>query len=49
MRRAKVGGYRDYFDDEQVRQIDAFVDRHLLPGFGYGSPAAMPGPRAASA
>ena len=49
VRRAKVGGYRDYFDDEQVRQIDAFVDRHLLPGFGYGGPAAMPGPRAASA
>jgi hypothetical protein len=48
VRRAKVGGYRDYFDDEQVRQIDAFVERHLLPGFGYGE-AAAPGQRAASA
>jgi hypothetical protein len=49
VRRAKVGGYRDYFDDEQVRQIDAFVERHLLPGFGYGERPAMRGSRAASA
>ena len=49
VRRAKVGGYRDYFEDEQVRQIDAFVARHLLPGFGYGEATATPGQRAASA
>ena len=49
VRRAKVGGYRDYFDDEQVRQIDAFVERHLLPGFGYGDAPATPGKQAASA
>ena len=41
--------YRDYFDDEQVRQIDAFVDCHLLPGFGYGNAPAAPGPRVATA
>jgi len=49
VRRAKVGGYRDYFDDEQVRQIDAYVERHLLPGFGYGGAPARPAPQAASA
>jgi len=35
VRKAKVGGYRDYFDDEQIEAIDAYVDQHLLPGFGY--------------
>ena len=39
VRKAKVGGYRDYFDDEQVRQIDAIVDETLAPVFGYGSAA----------
>lgn len=37
VRRAKVGGYRDYFDDSQVEQIDALVDNSLSPYFGYGS------------
>ena len=37
VRKAKVGGYRDYFDDEQIAAIDAMVDRDLLPGFGYTS------------
>lgn len=35
VRRAKVGGYRDYFDDDQVRQIDDYVRTHLDPMFGY--------------
>ncbi len=35
VRRAKVGGYRDYFSDEQMQQIDAYVERELLPRFGY--------------
>jgi hypothetical protein len=39
VRRAKVGGYRDYFTDEQVRLIDAQVDDTLAPVFGYGSAA----------
>ena len=40
VRKAKVGGYRDYFDDEQLAEIDAYVDQHLLPGFGYTSQEA---------
>lgn len=35
VRRAKVGGYRDYFDDEQVRQIDALVAKRLDPVYRY--------------
>jgi Sulfotransferase domain len=35
VRRAKVGGYRDYFDDEQLARIDALVDARLSPVFGY--------------
>ena len=30
VRRAKVGGYRDYFDDAQVAEIDALVGRRAL-------------------
>jgi len=36
VRRAKVGGYRDYFDDDQVAAIDALVASTLSPLFGYG-------------
>ena len=35
VRRAKVGGYRDYFDDKQVAEIDAYVDKNLSPFFAY--------------
>jgi len=35
VRRAKVGGYRDYFDDEQLARIDALVQSSLSPVFGY--------------
>ncbi|MFV8817823.1 sulfotransferase domain-containing protein [Haliea sp. E17] len=35
VRKAKVGGYRDYFSDEQCEQLDAMVAR-LDPSFGYG-------------
>ncbi len=42
VRRAKVGGYRDYFSDEEVAQIDALVDEHLLPDFGYTQPRSRP-------
>ena len=34
-RRAKVGGYRDYFDDEQVRVVDAMITDDLNPLFRY--------------
>lgn len=45
VRRAKVGGYRDYFDDDQVRQIEAYIHANLNPLFGY---EAADGQRAAS-
>ena len=35
VRRGKVGGYRDYFDDEQVALLDKLVDEGLDPVFGY--------------
>ncbi len=35
VRRGKVGGYRDYFDDGQVERIDRFVRERLDPAFGY--------------
>jgi hypothetical protein len=34
-RRGKVGGYRDYFTDEEVRQIDALVQGTAMRQFGY--------------
>jgi hypothetical protein len=39
VRRAKVGGYRDYFDDHQVAAIDAVLESRPSPPFGYGAPA----------
>jgi hypothetical protein len=35
VRRAKVGGYRDYFDDEQLTRIETLVATTLRPDFGY--------------
>ena len=35
VRRAKIGGYRDYFDDEQVAAIDDLVRARPGPMFGY--------------
>jgi hypothetical protein len=35
VRKAKVGGYRDYFDDDQVAEFTAMVDSKLIPVFGY--------------
>jgi hypothetical protein len=37
VRRAKVGGYRDYFSDEELARIEAMVDADLLPQLGYTS------------
>lgn len=45
VRRAKVGGYRDYFDDAQVAEIDELVAKRLSDAFGYGSP---PSPESAA-
>ncbi len=36
VRRAKVGGWRDYFDDRQSAAIDAMLAARPLPLFGYG-------------
>jgi hypothetical protein len=44
VRRAKVGGYRDYFTEEQVRKIDTLVAASLSPNLGYGSEPPPPGP-----
>lgn len=40
VRKAKVGGYKDYFDEQQVAAIDKLVDDTLDPVFGYRDPAA---------
>jgi hypothetical protein len=47
VRRGKVGGYRDYFTEQQVAEIEGFIRDHLSPAFGY-SDAPDPA-RAASA
>lgn len=36
VRRAKVGGYRDYFDDAQAARIENLVRERLSPLYGYG-------------
>jgi hypothetical protein len=48
VRRAKIGGYRDYFTPAQVAEIDALVAERLSPGLGYGAapPTTDPGPKA---
>ena len=38
VRRAKVGGYRDYFDTSQAAEIDEYVAKELSPAFGYDTP-----------
>ncbi len=40
VRRAKVGGYREDFSDEQTRKIDEMIATSLDPIFGYGPAAA---------
>jgi hypothetical protein len=35
VRRAKVGGYRDYYTDEEVATIDAYLAAHLAPELKY--------------
>lgn len=43
-RRAKVGGYRDYFDDAQIEVIDALVSERLDPVYRYGAAEKMDRP-----
>ena len=35
VRRGKVGGFRDYFEPEQVEKMERMVRERLWPGFGY--------------
>jgi hypothetical protein len=35
VRRGKVGGFRDYFDDEQVDNIEQLLQQTLQPVYGY--------------
>lgn len=37
VRRAKVGGWRDYFDAAQIAELDTRVEAGLRPGLGYSS------------
>jgi hypothetical protein len=37
VRRAKVGGWRDYFDEEEVAAIDRLLAARPTPPFGYGT------------
>ncbi len=46
VRRAKVGGYRDYFTAEQAAELEALVAARLSPTFGY-APVAAAGARVA--
>jgi hypothetical protein len=39
VRRAKVGGYRDYFTPEQADELEALVRERLSPALGYGTAA----------
>ena len=40
VRRGKVGGYVDYFDDAQIAEMEELVRTRLEPFFGYGGPPA---------
>ena len=35
VRKGKIGGYRDYFTDEQIAELDGLVRDRLSPNFGY--------------
>ena len=37
VRRGKVGGFRDYFDEDQVNTIEQLLQQTLLPDYGYTS------------
>jgi len=43
VRKAKVGGYRDYFDDEQIRAMNERLGERLAPVFGYKPQTETPG------
>ena len=35
VRRAKVGGWRDYFEPDQIKAIEDYLAEHLDPLYGY--------------
>jgi len=43
VRRAVVGGYRDYFDEETCRRLAARVADALGPAFGYAETSGFAG------
>jgi len=45
VRRAKVGGYKDYFSETETAAIDEIVQKSLSPLFGYDGPG-LPRPEA---
>lgn len=48
-RRAKVGGYRDDFEADELASIDDYIDTHLDPVFGYTGQADAAAPDAEQA
>ncbi len=42
VRRAKVGGYKDYFDAGQAAEIDELVQKELSAAFGYDESPSSP-------
>jgi hypothetical protein len=42
VRRGKVGGYRDYFTDEQVAELEGLMAARLSPSLGYGPAGEAP-------
>ena len=48
VRRAKVGGYRDYFDAEQIAWLDSYVSDNLAPSYGYSNTGLAAAAAAAS-
>jgi hypothetical protein len=45
VRRAKVGGYRDYFSAEQTAELEQLVAERLSPAFGYSTAKTTAGER----
>ncbi len=41
VRRAKVGGWRDYVSEDEAHQIDAMLRERLSPVFGYNQPQVI--------
>ncbi|MCB1884202.1 MAG: sulfotransferase domain-containing protein [Geminicoccaceae bacterium] len=42
VRRAKVGGWRDYLSEDEAARVEALIAATLLPGFGYRPDEAPP-------